>query len=632
MLIGDLEYANAGKIRNQKLSPDLEAIIKKTAKEFGYDVRVISGGQSKTGKRRTGTDRHNDGHAGDLQFLKNGKVVDIEANKEAIAPVFTALVKNGVTSIGYHPNYMGRSTFHADNAVLYGQGKGGSRTWGSGKGDQGAPPAWLTKAVNAGYDAEGSIASAATKGIPNYSNSKNNNNTEMSNNDYKQLKRRLGTIESGNDYSPGQSSANPSMSGKYQFDWGIYGPDIKKQTGVKNREEFLASKDAQEKFMDWHVENNLKPQAEKRFEAVKKLHPDVTLEDVMLLGHHQGFGNMDDGIKKGDVLSWIDGAGTTAKSYLRRSKPVGPATADTPISTEPVPSQPAFNSSLTDVPEWKAGTLSKLDPVKYNSEPITDESARMAGQSARLLGQNSKVAAKELLKTPQQPEAKVEATNKNKVPKIKLGDMTPYLSNAFNAFQKPAAVPMPVMDRPIELQKINMDNDRYESQKDYRGTMLNADATLDANTAVAVKQLGKAQKFAQMSAINQAERAQNSEIANKQASYNASIAQANNAKLYENRVNIADRENAIKREAAANIANAADKMVMQGNTRNQQALEERKLDILASNDNYGTYERMLARLEEAKKKKETYGFGGKIGGRVPRFSAGSFMQKFKPSM
>jgi hypothetical protein len=41
---------------------------------------------------------------------------------------------------------------------------------------------------------------------------------------------------------------------------------------------------------------------------------------------------------------------------------------------------------------------------------------------------------------------------------------------------------------------------------------------------------------------------------------------------------------------------------------------------------------MLARLEEAKKKKETYGFGGKIGGRVPRFSAGSFMQKFKRSM
>ena len=43
MLIGDLEYANAGKIRNKKLSSDLEDIIKKTAKQFNYDVRVISG-------------------------------------------------------------------------------------------------------------------------------------------------------------------------------------------------------------------------------------------------------------------------------------------------------------------------------------------------------------------------------------------------------------------------------------------------------------------------------------------------------------------------------------------------------------------------------------------------------------
>jgi hypothetical protein len=621
MLIGDLEYATAGKIRNQKLSPDLEAIIKKTAEQFGYDVRVISGGQSKTGKRRTGTDRHNDGHAGDLQFLKNGKVVDIESNKEAIAPVFTALVKNGVTSIGYHPNYMGTSTFHADNAIVYGQGKGGSRTWGSGKGDQGAPPAWLTKAVNAGYDAEGSVARQSVKGISNYSGS-SNNNSQPSEVNYSQLKNRLGTMESGNTYSPSQSSVNPSMSGKYQFDWGMYGDPIKKQTGVKNREEFLASKDAQEKFMDWHVKNNLKPEAEKRFQAVKKLHPDVTLEDVMLLGHHQGFGNIDAGIKKGDVLSFQDGAGTTAKSYLSRSRKGIPTTADTPISTESVPSQPALNANLTDVPEWRAGTLPKLEtrPTLTKLDNMPETTPKMTGT---------------LLPMPTMATNKTEntmATTKGKVPKIKLGDMTPYISNIANAFQKPAAVPMPIMDRPIELQKVNMDNDRYESQKDYRGTMLNADATLDANTSVAVKQFGKAQKFAQMSAINQAERTQNSEIANKQALYNTTIAQGNNAKLYENRVNIADRENAIKREASANIANAADKMVMQGNTRNQQALEERKLDILSSNDNYGTYERMLARIEEAKKKKETYGFGGKMGGRVPRFSAGSFMQKFKPSM
>jgi hypothetical protein len=629
MLIGDLEYANSGKIRSQKLSPDLEGIIKKTAKDFGYDVRVISGGQPKTGKKRTGTDRHNDGHAGDLQLLKNGKVVDIEANKDAVAPVFTALVKNGVTSIGYHPNYMGRSTFHADNAVVYGQGKGGTRTWGA-KGE--GAPSWLTQAVNAGYNAEGSIAREITKEKPSYSG--NTSSSQPSEENYNQLKNRISSVESANNYSPTQSSVNPSMSGKYQFDWGLYGDPIKKLTGVKNREEFLASKDAQEKFMDYHVKNNLKPEAEKRFQAVKKLHPDVTLEDVMLLGHHQGFGNMDAGIKKGDILSFQDAAGNNAKSYLSRSRKPLSTSESTPSAnvSSGVPSQPAFNSNLQDVPEWKAGTLTKLDPIKPNNEPITNETAQLAGKSARLLGQNSKVAAKEILTTPQQTETMPETTNKRKIPKFNIGDMTPYLSNVANAFQKPAAVPMPLMDRPIQLDRVSYDNDRYESQKDYRGTMLNADATLDANTSVGVKQLAKAQKFAQMSAINQAEQNQNRDISNKEALYNASISQGNNAKLYDNRVNIADRENAIKRERSANLANAADKMIMQANVRNQQGLEERKLDILASNDNYGAYQRMLDRIEATKKKREEYGFGGRIGGKVPRFSAGSFMQKFKPSM
>lgn len=447
----------------------------------------------------------------------------------------------------------------------------------------------------------------------------------MTKEELQKLKNRIASIESGGNYSPTQSSVNPSMSGKYQFNWKLFGNDIKKQTGVKSREEFLASKDAQEKFMDYHVENILKPEAEKRLQAVKKLHPEVTLDDVMLLGHHQGFGNIDSGVKKGNVLSFQDGAGTTSKSYISRSKKSRLVTENTPsvdISNNTVPSETPFKSKMTDVPEWKASTLPKLEtrPTLTRLNNMPESNTKMTGT---------------LLPMPKMVTNKTEevmATTKGKVPKIKLGDMTPYISNIANAFQKPAAVPMPIMDRPIELQKVNMDNDRYESQKDYRGTMLNADATLDGNTAVAVKQFGKAQKFAQMSAINQAERNQNNEIANKQALYNTTIAQGNNAKLYENRVNIADRENAIKREASANIANAADKMIMQGNTRNQQNLEERKLDILSSNDNYGTYERMLARIEDAKKKKETYGFGGKMGGRVSRFSAGSFMQKFKPSM
>jgi len=292
-----------------------------------------------------------------------------------------------------------------------------------------------------------------------------------------------------------------------------------------------------------------------------------------------------------------------------------------------VPSTPVFNSQMPavrppDVAEWSSSTLPKLD-----SRPTMTRMDNMPeGKGSKMVGKLIDVPTPALASTEGEPSSSTRRT----VPKVGLGDMTPYLSNIANALQKPAPVPMPIMDRQIQLEKVNMDNDRFEIQKDYRGTMLNADRTLDGNTSVAVKQFGKAQKFAQMSAVNQAERNQNNVIGNKEITLNSSIAMGNNAKLYENRVNIADRENAIKRERSANFANATDKMVAQQNVKSQEDLENRKLDLLSGNDTYGTYQRMLDRAEEAKKKRETYGFGGKLGGRVPRFSAGSFMSKFKP--
>jgi len=478
MLLGDLEYANEGKTRDKKLSGDLETILKKVATAHGYDIKVTSGGQTK--KKRTGSDRHDDGHAGDMKLYKDGKLVDIEQNKATVAPFFTDLVKEGVTSIGYHPNYMGTSTFHADNAVAHGKGVKGVRTWGAGN-KSATTPAWLKEAVDQGYKAPESVAAKLNGGA---------------------------------------TSSSPTA-------------------GTKLVKEGISSVNAK------------------------------------------------------------------------------------------VPSQPVFNSQMPavrppDVPEWSSSTLPKLD-----SRPTMTRMDNMPeGKGHKMVGKLTTLPTPALTAKETEPSLSTKKT----VPKIRLGDMTPYLSNIANALQKPAPVPNPIMDRPVQLEKVNRDNDRYEIQKDYRGTMLNADKTLDGNTSVAVKQFGKAQKFAQMSAVNQAERNQNNEIGNKEIMYNSGIAMGNNAKLYENRVNIADRENAIKRERSANFANATDKMVAQQNVKSQEDLENRKLDLLSGNDTYGTYQRMLDRAEEAKKKRETYGFGGKLGGRVPRFSAGSFMTKFKPSM
>lgn len=209
--------------------------------------------------------------------------------------------------------------------------------------------------------------------------------------------------------------------------------------------------------------------------------------------------------------------------------------------------------------------------------------------------------------------------------------LTPYLSNVYNALQKPAPVPKPVYNSPVTLQKVNFDNDRYEASRDYRTDRLNADQTLDGNTAVATKQFAKAQKFGSMSKINQADRNANLEISNKQVGLNAGIAQGNNEILRNYRTLGAERENAITSDRMANVANAADKFIMGQNVQNQYKLDERKLDVLEATDQYGTNARLMKRIEELEKKRETKTNGQlKMGGKLPRYSAGSFMKKLKP--
>ena len=203
--------------------------------------------------------------------------------------------------------------------------------------------------------------------------------------------------------------------------------------------------------------------------------------------------------------------------------------------------------------------------------------------------------------------------------------LTPYLSNIYNAFQKPAPVPAPVYNSPVRLQRVNFDNDRYEVSKDYRTDRLNADQTLDANTAAAVKQYAKGQKFSSMSKINQEERNANIGIANKELGLNASIAAGNNDILRNYREQQAERQNAITSDRMANIANATDKFTMSQNVKAQYDLDQRKLDILEATDQYGTDARLRERLKRIEGERSY-----KMGGRIPKYSAGFVMKKLKP--
>lgn len=69
----------------------------------------------------------------------------------------------------------------------------------------------------------------------------------------------LADVESsGGDYT----ATNPKSSavGKYQFLWNTWGKDIERVTGVSNKQEFLNSPQAQEKFFKHYVNTELKPQ------------------------------------------------------------------------------------------------------------------------------------------------------------------------------------------------------------------------------------------------------------------------------------------------------------------------------------------------------------------------------------
>jgi hypothetical protein len=200
-----------------------------------------------------------------------------------------------------------------------------------------------------------------------------------------------------------------------------------------------------------------------------------------------------------------------------------------------------------------SGMQPKLEPIvaKQWKNPNADEKyvPQVQGDAAARVWQNNRWTSPTSTQYTTEPTKKLAETagaeyslglpesskqqNNVQVPgkRSKVMDLVPYLSNIYASTQKPASVPQPVFNAPISLARVNMDNDRYEANRDYRNLQLNADQTLDANTAAYYKLAGKAGKFNQLSKVNQAERNQNNEIANREVLANADIAQGNNAML-----------------------------------------------------------------------------------------------------
>ena len=143
----------SGATRNQPIANDLLQILQTAGANSGLNVNVTSGGQPprSQGGNRTGTSRHDNGHAADIELSgADGRVLSL--NNPADVPLIQNFIieakKAGATGIGAGNGYMGNNKIHVDNAAKYGQAPGGSSYWGgladaNGRIRSFNAPAWL---------------------------------------------------------------------------------------------------------------------------------------------------------------------------------------------------------------------------------------------------------------------------------------------------------------------------------------------------------------------------------------------------------------------------------------------------------------------------------------------------------
>ena len=146
-----VEEHTQGKTRDLPISPALRTLLLGAAQATGIDlVKVTSGGQCRKGTctKRTGSERHDDGQAADLQLVVGGRTLDF--TRAADLPKFEAFVaaaaRAGATGLGAGLDYMGPRTIHV--------GFGGKAVWGAG-GKAAKAPEWIRRAARSGWQGAG---------------------------------------------------------------------------------------------------------------------------------------------------------------------------------------------------------------------------------------------------------------------------------------------------------------------------------------------------------------------------------------------------------------------------------------------------------------------------------------------
>ena len=127
---GVVTQAQSG-IRNQAVDPSVVRILETAGINSGVNVVVTSGGQPSSGPNRTGSHRHDNGMAADVQLFVPGRSTPLDTNNPNDLPIIQNFINQsrlaGATGIGAGNGYMGDNTFHIDRSYPE---RGYTQYWG----------------------------------------------------------------------------------------------------------------------------------------------------------------------------------------------------------------------------------------------------------------------------------------------------------------------------------------------------------------------------------------------------------------------------------------------------------------------------------------------------------------------
>lgn len=259
------------------------------------------------------------------------------------------------------------------------------------------------------------------------------------------------------------------------------------------------------------------------------------------------------------------------------------------------------------------------DPDPYGGLGIIQASNLKGGNNFNWMNTN----ATDAVGNTTTPTAAATSTNGWQKAFTAAGAIAPYASNIANSFRRPPMPPIPGLVNPVTLSNIDLSEARNRISRTTRGQDLNADKTLDPQSAAAVRNANLAKEIEGTSQVSEQEAFLNSRQRAEQAGMNLNVDTMNTSAMNHYKEAIMERNIASQREQSQNLANASDKFIGQENERAKADLDLKKIGVLSQMwKDSGVYDRMLKKLKDqgiddptgilAQRDLTTHAMGGKL--------------------